>query len=93
MTSRNLNNEISEELACRLDTFDPKNFEQQPTRQLYKTKPRSFILMVSNPSQYFFYSHIEGDVGVCITLGQDKTYVHLDPYMLVIPVQKKSNFL
>ncbi len=93
MTSPNLNNEIAEGLTCRLDNFDPKEFEQQAARQLYKTRPRSFVLIDSNPNQYFFYSHIEGDVCVCIALGQDKTYVHLDPYMLVIPIQKKSNCL
>lgn len=89
MTAQNFNIEMSEELIFRLKSFVPEAFELQPSRPLYKTKPRSFIFSLSNHEQYFFFVHIEGDVGVCITLGEERKYVYLDPYEPVEPMLKR----
>ena len=93
MTSQNCNAEMSEEFRRRLDNFDAAEFEQQPSRQLYKVKPRSIILFPSNQNQLLYFSHIEGSSGVCITLGETKKFVFLDDYELVIPFGKRIDSL
>ncbi len=71
-----------------LSEIDIQDYEQLPIRELYKARPRSYVMVPSMDNEVIFFSHIDGMYSYCLTLANE--VVHLQAWAEVIPLVKKA---
>lgn len=68
-----------------ISEIDLRDYEQLPLRELYKCKPRSYV-MVDDAVIYF--DHIDGMYSYCKDMLGN--IIHLVAWMEVVPLQRKA---
>lgn len=68
-----------------ISEIDLRDYEQLPLRELYKCKPRSYV-MVDDAVIYF--DHIDGMYSYCKDMLGN--IIHLTAWMEVVPLQRKA---
>lgn len=71
-----------------LSEIDIKDYEQLPLRELYKARPRSYVMVPSWDNEIIFFDHIDGMYSYCLTLANE--VVHLQAWADVIPLVRKA---
>lgn len=71
-----------------LSEIDIADFDVQPVRELYKARPRSYVMVPAWDNQVLFFDHIDGMYSYCLTLGNE--VVHLQAWAEVAPLRKKA---
>ncbi len=75
-----------------INEFDLADYEQLPLRELYKTKPRSYIKLPwmegTGVDEVIFFDHIDGMYSYC--LNMDNELLHISATAQVIPLVKKA---
>lgn len=75
-----------------INEFDLADYEQLPLRELYKTKPRSYIKLPwvdGMDGDIVFFDHIDGMYSYCLSMNNE--LIHLSAFAEVIPLVKKAN--
>lgn len=68
-----------------LNEFDLRDYEQLPFRELYKCKPRSYVMV---DDAVVFFDHIDGMYSYCKDMLGN--VIHLTAWLEVIPLQRKT---
>lgn len=71
-----------------LSEIDIQDYEQLPMRELYKARPRSYVMVPSMNNETIFYDHIDGMYSFCLSMTNE--VVHLAAWTDVIPLVKKT---
>jgi hypothetical protein len=71
-----------------ISEIDIKDYEQLPVRELYKVKPRSYVMVPSMNNEVIFMDHIDGMYSYCLTITNE--VIHLAAWTDVAPLQKKQ---
>jgi hypothetical protein len=71
-----------------LSEIDIQDYEQLPIRELYKARPRSYVMVPAWDNEVLFFDHIDGMYSYCLTLANE--VVHLQAWAEVIPLVKKA---
>jgi hypothetical protein len=71
-----------------LNEHDLKDFDVLPVRELYKVKPRSYVMVPSMNNEVIFMDHIDGMYSYCLTITNE--VIHLAAWTDVAPLQKKQ---
>lgn len=72
-----------------LNEHDLSDYEQLPIRELYKARPRSYVMVPAWDNEVIFFDHIDGAYSYCLNLTNE--VVHLAAWAEVIPLQKKPD--
>lgn len=68
-----------------LNEFDLADFDRLPVRELYKCKPRSYVMV---DDAVIFFDHIDGMYSYCKDMLGNT--IHLTAWMEVVPLQRKA---
>ena len=68
-----------------LSEIDLRDYEQLPLRELYKCKPRSYVMV---DDAVIFFDHIDGMYSYCKDMLGN--VIHLTAWLEVIPLQRKT---
>ncbi len=71
-----------------LSEIDIADWQQLPIRELYKARPRSYVMVPSMDNEVIFFSHIDGMYSYCVSLQNE--IIHLAAWCEVIPLIKKD---
>ena len=71
-----------------ISEIDLSDFDVLPVRELYKARPRSYVMVPSMDNEVIFFSHIDGMYSYCVSLQND--IIHLAAWCEVIPLTKKD---
>lgn len=71
-----------------LNEHDLSDYEQLPIRELYKARPRSYVLVPSMNNEVIFMDHIDGMYSYCLSMTNK--VLHLATWTEVIPLVKKA---
>ena len=71
-----------------LSEIDIQDYEQLPIRELYKARPRSYVMVPSMDNEVIFMDHIDGAYSYCVSLTNE--VIHLAAWAEVIPLVKKA---
>jgi hypothetical protein len=75
-----------------INEFDLADYEQLPLRELYKTKPRSYIKLPwmegTGIDEVIFFDHIDGMYSYCLNMNNE--LLHISATAQVIPLVKKA---
>jgi len=71
-----------------LSEIDIQDFDQLPVRELYKARPRSYVMVPSMDNEVIFMDHIDGMYSYCLRITNE--VVHLAAWTEVIPLVKKA---
>lgn len=71
-----------------LSEIDIQDYEQLPIRELYKARPRSYVMVPAWDNEVLFFDHIDGMYSYCLSLANE--VVHLQAWAEVIPLVKKA---
>ena len=71
-----------------LNEHDLADYEQLPVRELYKARPRSYVLVPSMNNEVIFMDHIDGMYSYCLSMTNE--VLHLAAWTEVIPLVKKA---
>lgn len=71
-----------------ISEIDLKDWQQLPIRELYKARPRSYVIVPSMDNEVIFFSHIDGMYSYCVSLQNE--IIHLAAWCEVIPLTKKD---
>lgn len=74
-----------------ISEIDIADFDQLEQRELYKTKPRSYIKlpwMMEGVDDVIFFDHIDGMYSYCLNMKNE--VVHLQAWAIVVPLVKKN---
>lgn len=71
-----------------LSEIDIADYEQLPIRELYKARPRSYVMVPSMNNETIFYDHIDGMYSFCLSMANE--VIHLAAWTEVIPLVKKA---
>lgn len=74
-----------------ISEVDLRDWEQLPICELYKARPRSYVMVPSMDNKVIFFSHIDGMYSYCVSLQNE--IIHLAAWCEVIPLIKKDNDL
>ena len=72
-----------------ISEIDIKDYEQLPVRELYKARPRSYVMVPEMNNEVIFFDHIDGMYSYCLSLTNE--VLHLVAWAEVIPLQKKPD--
>lgn len=68
-----------------LNEFDLQDFDRLPLRELYKCKPRSYVMV---DDAVIFFDHIDGMYSYCKDMLGN--VIHLTAWLEVVPLQRKT---
>lgn len=71
-----------------ISEIDIADYEQLPIRELYKARPRSYVMVPDWDNEIIFFDHIDGMYSYCLTLANE--VVHIQAWTGVIPLVKKA---
>lgn len=71
-----------------ISEIDLKDWQQLPVRELYKARPRSYVIVPSMDNEVIFMDHIDGMYSYCLSMTNE--VVHLAAWTEVIPLRKKQ---
>lgn len=71
-----------------LSEIDIADYEQLPIRELYKARPRSYVMVPAWDNEVLFFDHIDGMYSYCLTLANE--VVHIQAWAEVVPLVKKA---
>lgn len=74
--------------AFVITDIDIRDFEIYPVRELYKTKPRSYIQLPVT-KEVLFFDHIDGSYSYCLNMFGE--VAHLAAWQSVHPLVKKDD--
>jgi hypothetical protein len=57
-----------------ITSIDINDFDIQPVRELYKAKPRSYVVLPVD-KQVLFFDHIDGSYGFCLNMFGEVVYL------------------
>ena len=69
--------------------IDLRDYEQLPITELYKVRPRSYVMVPDYDNLVLFFDHIDGMYSFCLDMGNEVT--HLASWAKVIPLRRKPN--
>lgn len=72
-----------------LNEHDLSDYEQLPIRELYKARPRSYVMVPAWDNEVIFFDHIDGMYSYCLSMTNE--VLHLAAWAEVIPLQKKPD--
>jgi hypothetical protein len=72
-----------------LSEIDIADYQQLPIRELYKARPRSYVMVPEWDNEVLFFDHIDGMYSYCLNMQNEVT--HLAAWAEVIPLQKKPD--
>lgn len=72
-----------------ISEIDLQDWQQLPVRELYKCKPRSYIMVPDMDNLVLFFDHVDGMYSFCLDLNNNIT--HLAAWTNVIPLQRKPD--
>lgn len=72
-----------------ISEIDIQDYEQLPIRELYKARPRSYVMVPELDNEVIFFDHIDGMYSYCLSLTNE--VFHLAAWTEVIPLQKKPD--
>lgn len=68
-----------------ISEIDLRDYEQLPLRELYKCKPRSYVMV---DDAVIFFDHIDGMYSYCRDMLGN--IIHLTAWLEVIPLKRKD---
>ena len=68
-----------------ISEIDLRDYDQLPLRELYKCKPRSYVMV---DDAVVFFDHIDGMYSYCKDMLGNT--IHLTAWMEVVPLQRKD---
>lgn len=68
-----------------ISEIDLRDYEQLPLRELYKCKPRSYVMV---DDAVIFFDHIDGMYSYCRDMLGN--VIHLTAWLEVIPLKRKD---
>ena len=68
-----------------ISEIDLRDYEQLPLRELYKCKPRSYVMV---DDAVIFFDHIDGMYSYCKDMLGN--VIHLTAWLEVIPLKRKD---
>ena len=68
-----------------ISEIDLRDYEQLPLRELYKCKPRSYVMV---DDAVIFFDHIDGMYSYCRDMLGN--IIHLTAWLEVAPLQRKA---
>lgn len=71
-----------------ISEIDIQDYEQLPIRELYKARPRSYVMVPSMDNEVIFMDHIDGMYSFCLSMANE--VIHLAAWTEVIPLVKKA---
>jgi hypothetical protein len=71
-----------------LSEIDIADYEQLPIRELYKARPRSYVMVPAWDNDVLFFDHIDGMYSYCLNMQNE--VVHLQAWAEVIPLVQKA---
>lgn len=70
-----------------ITSIDINDFDVLPVRELYKTKPRSYVQLPTG--EVYYFDHIDGSYSYCLNMFGE--LCHLAAWMSVHPMVKKDD--
>lgn len=67
-----------------ISEIDIKDWDKLPPRELYKCKPRSYVMV---DDEVIYFDHIDGMYSYCKDMLGN--VIHLTAWMQVVPLQRK----
>ena len=71
-----------------ISEIDIADFDVLPMRELYKARPRSYVMVPEWDNEVLFFDHIDGMYSYCLTMANE--VVHLQAWAEVAPLVKKA---
>lgn len=71
-----------------ISEIDIQDYEQLPIRELYKARPRSYVMVPAWDNEVLFFDHIDGMYSYCLSMANE--VVHIQAWAEVIPLVKKA---
>ena len=71
-----------------ISEIDIQDYDQLPVRELYKARPRSYVMVPSWDNEVIFFDHIDGMYSYCLSMTNE--VVHLAAWAEVVPLMKKA---
>lgn len=68
-----------------ISEIDLRDYEQLPLRELYKCKPRSYVMV---DDAVIFFDHVDGMYSYCKDMLGNT--IHLTAWLEVVPLQRKD---
>lgn len=68
-----------------ISEIDLQDYEQLPLRELYKCKPRSYVMV---DDAVIFFDHVDGMYSYCKDMLGNT--IHLTAWLEVVPLQRKD---
>ena len=71
-----------------ISEIDIADFDVLPVRELYKAKPRSYVMVPAWDNEVLFFDHIDGSYSYCLNMKNE--VIHLQAWAEVAPLVKKA---
>lgn len=71
-----------------ISEIDIQDYEQLSIRELYKARPRSYVMVPAWDNEVLFFDHIDGMYSYCLSMANE--VVHIQAWAEVIPLVKKA---